>query len=1239
MAGNATIGALHVKLGLDTAQFEQGLRKTQASLKGLSFANVAGAAAGATAVTALTTAFVALRNAMQFGDEIADTAKRIGVSTDALQEYRYAVKALGGEFGDADKALEGFQKTFSAASSGFSKKAVKAFEALRLDPKAFATWEDALDAAIDKIGNLKSVSDQTFAAQKLGIESILPAIRDGTAAFNDQRRAAHNLGLVMDKDVVAKLGDANDQFEVLAQKLNIQVKTALANLAPTLIEGVTALVDLTTNVNDLIGKLDELNKWKPSQALLTLLGGGPVKQEDTIAWKIGTVTGLGLYGDSFRKMGIGNRRPDLSGSQFEAPNRSFTVGIPKSGTLADVSTGGGRHGPRDRTDDAIAAAARDELRARLDLVDDIEKQAELRLQEINDEERAAKRQLNEDISSGSVKESARKTIEASIERETATKRAALAADTSAKLAEQEIAKHETLNRYYDEIAHIQENAAATAEEQNRIATKALNDRQQIEKDRLKSDQDAALARNAAAKLVATKLMTDQEAERLAQDALHTAEQAAQARDNLRRTYEEEEQRAQDALDLQVDLLQGQADLAQSGYERAKVELRILALQQEEERRHLEQVVALGKLAGYTDQQVGAARQRLAVLPEIHRNERDLVRVQDALIDSFNDLAGAIDSMKGAFKSGDVAGGLSSLGRTLKELSGLSGSTSGLGKLLGTASSTASGFAAIAAASKAIFGSSFGLIGKLLSDKPSNKGAGFDLITGQFSGDRRDDETEAAVKQAGEAILQAQETLKAAGLVLNETIRGLVIGGRDPSQIYTSSGKTITSAVGDPAAAAEAALRAVLQGAGYVSDAQKKLVDDMLAAGKGFDDIATALQGFAAAQELGQALQDQILQLTDPQKYDTLQVNRAADAQAKAFKEAADAGYLTADQLSALNADLATLRGLQLDEVLKKYADAANDNLDIVEFSNQMVADAQDALRQAFEDTAADLEDVANRFGSIAKSLGLFRRGLDSGPAAALSPEEQYKAAKAAFDDVSRRAQLGDEEALGELQDVSQAYLDASKAYYGSSEKYFADLAVVKDVVSRAEGVAERQAAIAQQQLIELKNTVSQLIQIEQATLSVRDAIAALGAALAMQRAVTPSLLPTTADGLLGLGGTGGATTDEFSNLPNGLLSLLSDTPGFATGGFGQIRGPGGIDRAIANMRISNGEWVGVSKEDPSSWGHDASTATYDVGRATLRLLSDIDQRQAERAASLDRRISALERATRAQAPKKIVVKR
>ena len=215
-----------------------------------------------------------------------------------------------------------------------------------------------------------------------------------------------------------------------------------------------------------------------------------------------------------------------------------------------------------------------------------------------------------------------------------------------------------------------------------------------------------------------------------------------------------------------------------------------------------------------------------------------------------------------------------------------------------------------------------------------------------------------------------------------------------------------------------------------------------------------------------------------------------------------AGVKTRDQFKGVvqGLDVSTAAGSQLFAALMALAPAFAK----VTEETQAVADAREALSGAYGRESEALNGTLDTFRTYAADLRKFRDSLASGPAAALSPEAQYLASKTEFERVAGLATSGNEEALGNLQGVSQAYLDASKAYYASSAGYFADLALVRDAVTAAEASATAQVGVAEQQLQALKDLVSPLISIDESLVTVAQAIVALNTALGVPSAPTPA---------------------------------------------------------------------------------------------------------------------------------------
>lgn len=643
-------------------------------------------------------------------------------------------------------------------------------------------------------------------------------------------------------------------------------------------------------------------------------------------------------------------------------------------------------------------------------------------------------------------------------------------------------------------------AAALAEKQARID-------QQIAsiQDPTNKSLDAAAKAELVARLRGVKLINDITAS-LQGRAIDEQLAGDMARDTLASE--------QASRENQIDLLAAQANLMQSAYARSRVEVEILEAQQQIERLKLEEVVAS---ATSTANEKAIAQARLQTLAKIQALQLAEAKQQTRLVNAIGEATDAVRGFKNAFRRHDWARVFDELQRTIETIqasfaaNGLSGGLmtagsaaasliggkggrvasnalgiAGLGAGLGTLATGASlgsvglvtGLTGSAALGGAV-GSGLAALGAVaapiaiaaaalyaaakifnLGGKPTNAGAGYDLRTGAISGNKRTSETEQAATSAGQAIQGIQDALKAAGIGITDAVTGLVIGTRDATQIYLQSGKMLTSAVGDSGAAVDTAMRALLSGATYVSEAQKKLVDSAVAAGKGFDEIANILAAYEGAQKISGALADQILQLTDPKAFDLKGVTDDIAAQRKAYQQLATDGYLTADQLMTINGQLATLEGLKLDEVLKRYADsvssAADDNAAAIDKAGSDVLSAYDAFASAKK---AEIDALRQS----QEALKAFRKELDYGSLAGRGPTAQLAATRREFERLAAMDAKAPER-VANLQSVSQAFIEASKAASPTELAFQRDIASVRRATEASEIAVGQQADIAQQQL-------------------------------------------------------------------------------------------------------------------------------------------------------------------------------
>lgn len=190
---------------------------------------------------------------------------------------------------------------------------------------------------------------------------------------------------------------------------------------------------------------------------------------------------------------------------------------------------------------------------------------------------------------------------------------------------------------------------------------------------------------------------------------------------------------------------------------------------------------------------------------------------------------------------------------------------------------------------------------------------------------------------------------------------------------------------------------------------------------------------------------------------------------------------------ATEGDLTTEQMAQFAAMFPEIAAAIN-TVDIAALEAN-VDRARSALSAAYQKERAALEAVVNTWKQLSAQLRDFRNGLRLNDAVSpLSPLDKFSEAQRQFNEVSAKALAGDQQAMGDLTNVSQEYLDAARGYYASSEQYFSIFESVEAILDQALGKADTQVSAAEQQIALLDRQVAGLIDINESVLSVAEAI-------------------------------------------------------------------------------------------------------------------------------------------------------
>jgi hypothetical protein len=192
-----------------------------------------------------------INKTIQVSDQTAKLSKRLGISTEALSQYRHVADLSGVSFESLTNGMKKLQKSASDASVGLSTPK-KAFEALNIEVESFKRLAPELQFEVfaDAVSKVANQSDKTRIAMDVmgrAGSDLLTVMNDGSGAIRAMREEADRLGLTLSADQAKKYEDVNDS---IARMKNLSAGLALtmtSELIPSIEKFNQAVVKITTD--------------------------------------------------------------------------------------------------------------------------------------------------------------------------------------------------------------------------------------------------------------------------------------------------------------------------------------------------------------------------------------------------------------------------------------------------------------------------------------------------------------------------------------------------------------------------------------------------------------------------------------------------------------------------------------------------------------------------------------------------------------------------------------------------------------------------------------------------------------------------------------------------------------------------------------------------------------------------------------------------------------------------------
>jgi len=245
MATGAVIGALRVNLGLDSAQFQSGLKSSQSGMQNFAKAAAAGFAAAAAAATG---AFMAIQGAAQRADDAFKASQSFGIPIEQLGRLQFAAEMSGSSLEEIGKAAQRTSRAVNDSMNGMVNAGTRAFDQLGVAlTNADGTARDVegiLGDVAERFANMPDGAQKTaLAIEMFGRtgSNLIPTLNMGRDGLREMGDEAERLGLVFDE----RTGRASEVFNDNMARLSATM-TGLWN--QVLVNVIGGFADLTNKI-------------------------------------------------------------------------------------------------------------------------------------------------------------------------------------------------------------------------------------------------------------------------------------------------------------------------------------------------------------------------------------------------------------------------------------------------------------------------------------------------------------------------------------------------------------------------------------------------------------------------------------------------------------------------------------------------------------------------------------------------------------------------------------------------------------------------------------------------------------------------------------------------------------------------------------------------------------------------------------------------------------------------------
>ncbi|WP_404861866.1 hypothetical protein [Georhizobium sp. MAB10] len=326
---NSVVGALRVQLGLDSAQFSNGLKNASSQsdkfAKALKTGIVAAAAAAGAALVGLA---ASVRSNINMIDDLAKTSSKIGIPIEELSLLRYAADLSGVSMQGLQTGVQRLSRNVADAAKGTGDGA-KAFRELGIEVMntdgTVKSSTRILSEMSDMFAAMPDGAQKTALAMRLMGRSgadMIPLLNGGSHALHELLDEAEAFGL----KISSETGKAAEQFNDNLSRIGFAAEGVTLSLTAALAPAMVVISEVMVSA---ARGFVEMLSYLPQVAEAAAVAGGALSLAfaPSILASIGSVTtaiGVGMVG-AVRA---------LTAAMLANPLGAFAVGVAAAITAA-----------------------------------------------------------------------------------------------------------------------------------------------------------------------------------------------------------------------------------------------------------------------------------------------------------------------------------------------------------------------------------------------------------------------------------------------------------------------------------------------------------------------------------------------------------------------------------------------------------------------------------------------------------------------------------------------------------------------------------------------------------------------------------------------------------------------------------------------------------------------------------------------------------------------------------------